>query len=102
MQENDGLQRAVEQEVAAKLDEENMRLKFEMEILKHSQVKLEYGVMEYLQPGHGDKLPPPPVRSKNPNRRWMAVQEAKHTLQGIRNPDNPLPSHKLLSIILLP
>lgn len=60
--------------------------------------------MEYLQPGHGDILPPPPlVHFKSPKRRWMTGQEAKFfTPEDKRNPDDLLLSHKHLSTILLP
>ena len=89
---DDGLQRALEQEMVEKLHQENLRLKSEMEQLRRSQILLGSGETtsswsEVTENG----IPPPPPRSRSPTRRCLRTQEERFTPQGTRVPDTAPP-----------
>ena len=92
--EDEGLQRALEKEVVAKLHQENLRLKFEMEQLRQQQEKVTSSSTELSWSEVSQEVgvpPPPPARSRSPTRRSMDVRQARFTPQGTRVPDTPPP-----------
>ena len=89
---DDGLQRALEQEVVEKLHQENLRLKSEMEQLRRSKSQVGSGETTSSWSEVSEKwIPPPPPRSRSPTRRCLRTQEERFTPQGTRVPDTAPP-----------
>ena len=77
---DDGLQRALEQEVVEKLHQENLRLKSEMEQLRRSKSQVGSGETTSSWSEVSEKwIPPPPPRSRSPTRRCLRTQEERFT-----------------------